>query len=202
MPQEYIYILASDGRPLMPTQRRGHVFKLLRRGKARIAEHVPFTIQLKYETPGVTQPLFGGTDPGRTNIGNAVMTADGVVVYKDKVETRNREVPKLMAKRRTHRQASRRGERLARKRLAKRLGTTMKGLLKRKLPGYGEGTVTVKDIINTEARFNNRKRPKGWVTPTLTRSASQQSAQHRQTYTIRPTRLPSGSTDGMTAHLL
>ena len=168
MLQEYIYILASDGRPLMPTRRRGHVFKLLRRGKARIAEHVPFTIQLKYETPGITQPLFGGTDPGRTNIGNAVMTADGVVVYKDKVETRNREVPKLMAKRRMHRQASRRGERLARKRLAKKLGTTMKGLLERRLPGYGEGTVTVKDIINTEARFNNRKRPKGWVTPTVT----------------------------------
>ena len=90
MPQEYIYILASDGRPLMPTRRRGHVFKLLRRGKARIAEHVPFTIQLKYETPGITQPLFGGTDPGRTNIGNAVMATDVSACCKNMLESRTR----------------------------------------------------------------------------------------------------------------
>ena len=72
-----------------------------------------------------------------------------------------------MAERRTHRQASRRGERLARKRLARRFGTTMKRLMERKLPGYGEGVVQVKDIINTEARFNNRKRPAGWITPSV-----------------------------------
>lgn len=64
MPTEYIYVQARDGSPLMPTTRYGHVQKLLRKGKARIAMHKPFVIQLKYDTPGVTQPLFGGTDPG------------------------------------------------------------------------------------------------------------------------------------------
>lgn len=126
---------------------------------------MPFVIRLKYDGPKNVQPLFGDTDPGRTNIGNAVVTADGTVVYKDHVTTRNREIAKLMKERKGFRQASRRGERLARKRLAKRLGTTMKGVLERKLPGYGEGTVQVKDIINTEARFNNRKRLTGWITP-------------------------------------
>lgn len=166
MSQDYIYVLAPDKRPLMPTRRYGHVLKLLQRGKARIAEHVPLTIQLKYNTPGITQPLFGGTDPGRTNIGNAVLDANGVVVYKDKVETRNKDIPRLMAERAGFRRASRRGERLARKRLAKKLGTTRKFLEGRMLPGCGE-PIMLKDIINTEARFNNRKRPAGWITPTV-----------------------------------
>ena len=163
----YIYVLAKDGTPLMPTKRHQHVQKLLKRRRAYVVEHVPFVIRLKYDGPKNVQPLFGGTDPGRTNIGNAVVTADGTVVYKDHVTTRNREIAKLMKERKGFRQASRRGERLARKRLAKRLGTTMKGVLERKLPGYGEGTVQVKDIINTEARFNNRKRPAGWITPSV-----------------------------------
>ena len=163
---EYIYVISKSGQPLMPTKRAGHVRKLLRRGKAKVVEHVPFVIQLLYSSPCITQPLFGGTDPGRTNIGNAVMTADGTVVYKDHVSARNRDIARLMSERRAHRQASRRGERLARKRLARRLGTTMNGLMERRLPGYGKA-VKVKDIINTEARFNNRKRPAGWVTPSV-----------------------------------
>ena len=162
----YVYVQASDGTSLMPTRRFNHVQKLLRRGKARVVEHVPFVIRLRYAGPKNIQPLYGGTDPGRTNIGNSVMTPDGIVVYKDRVETRNREIAKLMAGRRGFRQASRRGERLARKRLAKRLGTTTKKLLERVLPGC-EKPVKVKDIINTEARFNNRRRPAGWITPSV-----------------------------------
>ena len=166
MRQELIYVLAPNGKPLMPTRRHGHVQKLLKQGKARIAEHEPFVIQLKYNTPEITQPLYGGTDPGRTNIGNAVVDMNGVAVYRDKVETRNLEIPKLMQKRAGFRRASRRGERLARKRLAKKLGTNREFLEGRMLPGY-EKPVMLKDIINTEARFNNRKRPAGWITPTV-----------------------------------
>lgn len=162
----YIYVQASDGTPLMPTKRKHHVQKLLKRGKAVVVEHVPFVVRLRYDGPKNTQPLYGGTDPGRTNLGDSVMTSDGIVVYKDHVETRNKEVAKLMAGRRGFRQASRRGERLARKRLAKCLGTTAKKLLERKLPGC-EKPVKVKDIINTEARFNNCHRPENWITPSV-----------------------------------
>lgn len=150
----------------MPTTRTGHVRRLLNAGKARISSHVPYVIQLKYETGNICQPLYGGTDPGRDNIGEAVIREDGACVYRAHLVTRNREIPKLMAERKKHRQASRRGERLARKRLAKKLGTTMKAVLGRKLPGYGDGVVTVKDIVNTEAKFNNRRRPDKWLTPT------------------------------------
>ena len=43
----YIYVLGMDGKPQMPTKRRRHVQKLLDTGRARIAGHVPFTIQLR-----------------------------------------------------------------------------------------------------------------------------------------------------------
>lgn len=150
----------------MPTKRKAHVQKLLRHGKAAIVNKQPYTVRLKYQSPGICQSLYGGQDPGRTNIGAAVLTEKGECVYRSKLETRNKEISKLMTERRQHRQASRRGERLARKRIAKKLGTTTDRWLNRKLPGYGDGVVRVKDIINTQARFNNRTRPEGWLTPT------------------------------------
>jgi len=161
-----VYVLDKDGRPLMPTTRYGNVRRMLRSGQAKAVTTIPFTIRLTYRPKTkVVQPTVIGIDPGRTNIGLAVIRENGTCLYQAKCETRNREIPKLMQERRSHRQTSRQGERKARKRLAKRLGTTVKHLLERKLPGY-EKPVIVKDIINTEARFNNRRRPKGWLTPT------------------------------------
>lgn len=168
MGKEYIYVLNKDGSPLMPTLRRRHILTLLRKRKAEMVSEVPFVVRLNYQSPGIVQPLYGGTDPGRTNLGEAIISDHSVVVYRSHITTRNKDIAHLMAKRKQHRQASRRGERLARKRLAKKLGTTMKHILERKLPGYKDGVVTVKDIINTEAKFNNRYRPAGWLTPSAT----------------------------------
>ena len=71
-----------------------------------------------------------------------------------------------MTKRKQHRQASRRGERLRRKRRAYKCGTITIFPEGRMLPGYKK-PVMLKDIINTESRFNNRKRYAGWITPTV-----------------------------------
>lgn len=162
----YIYVLAPDGKPLMPTKRKRHVQKLLDTGKARIAEHVPYTIQLKYETPGITQPVMAGNDPGRTNIGAATLDKRGNAFFTAVCETRNKEIPKLMQNRKTHRQASRNGERKVRQRLATKHGTTVAGgEIQRMLPKCEE-PIVYHDIRNTEAKFCNRKRPKGWLTPT------------------------------------
>lgn len=176
-----VYVQNADGKPLDPTERFGWVRRSLRDGKAIVVKRKPFTIRLTYQ---VSEPVvgkyIGGTDPGRTNIGNAVIREDKCsVVYTDHVETRNKEIPSLMKKRLSYRQASRRGERLARKRLAKKYGTLSAKLQKnggRKIPGC-EKIVPVKDIINTEARFANRKRrsnmtdtvpsAQAWVTPTV-----------------------------------
>ena len=43
----------------------------------------------------------------------------------------------------------------------------MGNILERMLPGC-EKPVMVKDIINTESRFNNRRRKEDWLTPTAT----------------------------------
>ena len=164
----YVYVLDMDGNPIMPTKRFGKVRRMLKSGQAKVVSTVPFTIRLTYQTKThVIQPVTVGIDPGRTNIGLAAVRSDGTDLYRAHCGTRNKDVPKLMEKRRMHRQASRRGERLARKRLAKALGTTAKHLFERVLPGCDK-PLAVKDIINTEARFNNRIRPEGWLTPTAT----------------------------------
>lgn len=166
---EYIYVLGADGKPQMPTKRKRHVLKLLNTGRARIAETVPFTIQLKYENTPVLQPVTLAEDPGRTNIGAAVLSPFGDLMFAAVVETRNKEIRKLMADRKAHRQASRRGERKARQRLARKHGSMVRsGMMMRKLPQYAaDSFVTCKFIRNTEARFCNRKRRPGWITPTV-----------------------------------
>ena len=71
------YVLNKDGKPLMPTTRCGHVRHLLNNKKARVVCRNPFTVQLNYETDDIVQPLYLGIDPGRTNIGLAVVKDNG-----------------------------------------------------------------------------------------------------------------------------
>ena len=165
---KYVYVLDQEGKPLMPTCRYGKVRRMLQSGQAKVVSPIPFTIQLTYKPKThVLQQVVFGCDPGRTNIGLAAVREDGTCLYRAHCTTRNKEIVKLMSDRLACRRASRRGERLARKRLAKKLGTTAKKLLNRILPGCSE-PLAVKDIINTESRFNNRVRPQGWLTPSAT----------------------------------
>lgn len=162
----YVYVLNKEGHPIMPTKRYGKVRRMLRDNKAKAVKTKPFTIQLLYEPDTkTTQPVHIGVDPGRTNIGMAAVREDGNCLYSAVCETRNKEISRLMKERAMHRRMSRRGERLARKRLAKKLGMTTKFLAGRMLPGCDK-PVMLKDIINTESRFNNRKRAAGSLTPT------------------------------------
>ena len=164
----YVYVLDMDGKPLMPTCRFGKVHRMLKSGQAKAVDTLPFTIQLTYKPKTrILQPVTLGQDSGRTNIGMAAVRSDGKELGRFHCTTRNKEIPKLMTDRRTARRASRRGERLARKRLARKLHTTAKHLNGRILPGCSE-PLAVKDIINTESRFNNRLRPERWLTPTAT----------------------------------
>ena len=169
---EIIFVQNADGTPLEPTRRHRHMQRLLDRGKARLVSYRPWCVRLKYQVDNpVMQNYAGSTDPGRSNIGQAVVDiSDDEIVLLAKIETRNKDIPDLMAKRKQHRQASRRGERLRRKRRAHKLGQENCKITEaggRKLASCDE-IIPVKDIINTEARFENRKRPEGWLTPTTT----------------------------------
>lgn len=126
-----VYVLNKDGKPLMPTTRCGHVRHLLKEQKARVVTSKPFTIQLLYEADDVVQSLYLGIDPGRTNIGVAVVKADGTAVFTAHLETRNKEIPKLMKKRKESRRARRtNGRRCRRQRRAKANGTISKKCVK------------------------------------------------------------------------
>ena len=181
-----VYVLNKDGKPLMPTTRCGHVRYLLKEKKARVVASKPFIIQLLYETDDVVQPLYLGIDPGRSNIGVAVVKTDGMAVFTAHLETRNKEIPKLMKKRKDSRRARRtNGRRCRRQRRAKANGTISKkcvkqttaqngsvskrakeiGVIKRHLPGCEKDVLCI-GIKNKEAKFNNRTRPTGWLTPT------------------------------------
>ena len=181
-----VYVLNKDGKPLMPTTRCGHVRRLLKEQKAQVVTSKPFTIQLLYETDDVVQPLYLGIDPGRTNIGVAVVKIDGTAVFTALLETRNKEIPKLMQGRKKARRARRtNGRRCRRQRRAKANGTISKkcvkqttaqngsvskrakkiGVIKRHLPGCEKEVLCI-GIKNKEAKFSNRTRPEGWLTPT------------------------------------
>ena len=96
-----VYVLNKDGKPLMPTTRCGHVRRLLKEQKAQVVTSKPFTIQLLYETDDVVQPLYLGIDPGRTNIGVAVVKIDGTAVFTAHLEGQETEqeaaIEKLLA---------------------------------------------------------------------------------------------------------
>ena len=181
-----IYVLNKNGKPLMPTTRGGHVRHMLKEQKARVVRTKPFTIQLLYETKDAVQPLHLGIDPGRTNIGVAVVKENGTAVFTAHLETRSKEIPKLMKKRKDSRRARRtNGRRCRRQRRAKADGTISKkcvkqttaqngsdskrakeiGVIKRHLPGCEKDVLCI-GIKNKEVRFTNRTRPIGWLTPT------------------------------------
>ena len=162
-----VYVQSINGSALMPTTRCGHVRKLLKSGKAQVVERNPFTIRLMYETSEITQPLYLGIDPGRTNIGVTVVKENGRSVFSAQLETRNKEIPKLVASRKAYRQAHRKLRRRdKRRRRARQNGTAVAtSVIERILPGC-EKPIVCHDIRNKEARFNNRRRKAGWLTPT------------------------------------
>lgn len=178
-----VYVLSKDGRPLMPTARCSHIRILLKQKKAKVISSKPFTIQLLYDSPENTQPVVLGIDPGRTNVGLCAVRKDtGKPVFTAQLETRNKEIPKLMEKRKAFRQKHRKhGRREVRQRRACAAGTISPrcekqetgqgrraeriGVLKRWLPGCEKPVICI-GIKNKKARFHNRIRPAEWLTPT------------------------------------
>src|SRR5665647_1682874 len=101
-----VYVISKTGNPLMPTTRHAKVRIMIKQNLAKVIDYKPFTIQLLYDTPEITQPIVLGDDVGRDYIsGTAVSKSDGRPLYSGELKTRNREVPDLMKKRKAHRQA-------------------------------------------------------------------------------------------------
>ena len=69
-----VYILDIDNNPLMPTERHGHVRRLLRDGRACVVKRTPFTIKLNYQTTPYVQEVSLGIDAGTRHIGVSATT--------------------------------------------------------------------------------------------------------------------------------
>ena len=65
-----VCVLDQNGNPLMPTQRLGKVYRLLKTKKAHIVAYEPFTVQLDYEPKThIIQPMTLGVDSGAIHSG-------------------------------------------------------------------------------------------------------------------------------------
>ena len=65
-----VCVLDQNGQPLMPTQRLGKVYRLLKTRKAHIVNYEPFTIKLDYEPKThIIQPMTLGVDSGAIHSG-------------------------------------------------------------------------------------------------------------------------------------
>lgn len=100
-----VYVISSDGLPLMPTKRYRKVRLMLQEGKAVVVKRSPFTIRLKYETESKTQPITLGIDAGSKTIGVSASTEDEEL-YSSEVMLRN-DIVKLIASRREVRRTRR-----------------------------------------------------------------------------------------------
>ena len=142
----YTYILNKQGKPLMPTTRCGHVRRLLKSKKAVVIKTNPFTIRLKYTVPDEVQDIFVGIDTGRENIGIGASDFKGNCLYLSELSTSNKSISFSMDKRENYRK-NRRQNRRQRK--------------KRKVYHYTHTQMKKEK----EAKFYNRKRYDGWLTP-------------------------------------
>lgn len=100
-----VYILDIDNNPLMPTERHGHVRRLLRDGKACVVNRTPFTIKLNYRTTTYVQEVSLGIDAGTRHIGVSA-TTKSKELFSSEVVLRN-DIVDLLSTRREQRRTRR-----------------------------------------------------------------------------------------------
>ena len=93
-----VYVISSNGHPLIPTTRYGKVRRMLKAGLAKVVTRCPFTVQLLYSTTSYTQKVALGIDAGSKHIGVSATTKDRVL-YESDVELRNDIVDLLSSRR-------------------------------------------------------------------------------------------------------
>ena len=100
----FVYVKNKDDEPLMPC----HPAKariLLKKGKAKVVDRTPFTIQLLYQTESNIQDVNLGVDAGSKFIGLSATTSEREL-FRAKVELRQ-DISKLLESRRSLRRKRR-----------------------------------------------------------------------------------------------
>lgn len=100
----YVYVINKNGNPLMPCK-SAKAKHLLKAGKAKVVNRIPFTIKLLWDCEENTQEVIAGMDTGSKTIGCAAI-ANGKVVYQSEVQVRQ-DVSKKMEQRKMYRRSRR-----------------------------------------------------------------------------------------------
>ena len=141
-----VYVIDITGKALMPTERHGKVRRLLKDNLAMVVCRMPFTIQLKYETTELTQPVTLGVDAGSKHIGISATTSSKEL-YAAEVELRTDIVDKL-AVRREQRRTRRNHLRYRKPRFDNRVRSKNKGWLAPSVEHKIQTHLTVVDRIH------------------------------------------------------
>ncbi len=144
----FVYVLNTQGHPLMPSQPR-KARLLLKAGKAKVARMIPFTIQLLYGSSGYKQEVSLGIDAGTQHIGVSA-TTEKTVLFEAEVKPRT-DIQELLATRSQFRRARRNRKTRYRK-----------------------------------ARFLNRRKPKGWLAPSVQHKVDAHLKVIRLVHTLLP----------------
>lgn len=158
-----VFVLDKRKKPLMPgSQRRARL--LLERGRAVVHRHHPFTIRLRDRVGGETQPVDIRVDPGSKGTGIAVVrVSEETCPETGVVETTVHVLERAELR---HRGAAIRKALLQRsQRRRRRRGAN----LRYRAP-----------------RFDNRRRPKGWLPPSLRHRADTTASWARRLSRLAP----------------
>ena len=123
-----VYVLNSNGQPLMPTKRHGRVKHLLKNGKAEVVKRCPFTIKLTYDSTNHTQEITLGVDAGSKVFGLSASTK-AIELYAAEVILRDDISDLLTAKRQNRRSRRNRKTRYRKARFLNRVRSKNKGWL-------------------------------------------------------------------------
>ena len=143
------FVISAEGEKLMPTTNIRKIRKLLRSGRAKIVKHMPFTVQLLYESGNAVQPIEFTEDTGYQYI--------GVSLKSEKHEYVSAEYTLLKNEKQHHDDQRREVRRPRRNRKRYR-----------------------------KARFDNRRRPEGWLAPSLKNKADRHVDIFRMYYEVCP----------------
>jgi len=122
-----VYVLDTDGTPLMPTQRHYRVRFLLKKKEATVVSVYPFTIKLTTDKPRHTQNVSLGIDCGTRHIGVSA-TTETKVLYSAEAILRG-DTTKLIATRKELRKTRRNRLRYRPERFNNRITSKKKGWL-------------------------------------------------------------------------
>ena len=152
---QYVFVLAPDGQPIMPTLRGARVRWLLKSGKAKVVKRIPFTIQILDESVGrETQELIMGIDTGVGNVGISVVSKETNIEYVSVTfETNTSGIKGEMELRAAWRHSRTRFNRDKKKRRAKANGTT-RGTVQRFTVSGAEAETVAKDIRSSLCRLD------------------------------------------------